>query len=415
MRIDEAVQETIASPEGDIYLWLWAEDDRAPSEIKLKVHEILTHNKNLNRYLHEHSDDIDPFKLGMIHRMLRCVEGKLGGITYSCGECETYTSVSFSCHSRVCVRCGKEYAEQWGRSFMENVLPVKQRHLIFTLPGPLWDLVRSHESVLLDDMMDAARAVIYHLFQKKFGGRKVTPGMIAVLHFTGRDMKDNPHIHMIVTEGGLTEGGIWRRHEFFPYGLMSMYWKSEVLKRFRWHLRDNLESKALIDKQWKMRFKDGTNGYIVKNYRDVLGKNGNAGREAMRIGGYLARYIRHPPVGESRLLNYDGEMIRLKYEWDNKVHETDITVDQFIHAIFSNIPPKGFKVTRRYGLYSAPKFKWARMILGGIHMSVTFDVIDFQSVHVNKLKHIRCPRCGVVMEPVCMAYLRGGRGVVVVL
>jgi len=276
-------------------------------------------------------------------------------------------------------------------------------------------MVRSNYDVLLNDLFSASAEVIRRIFYKKFRARAVTPGMISVIHFTGRDMKDNPHIHMIVTEGGLTSNGVWRGLEFFPYKQMAMYWKSEVLKRFRFHLRSDLEAKSFIDAQWKMSFRDGTNGYIVKNYTDVMGTKEGAKRKARKIGSYLARYIRHPPIGESRILGYDGVSVKIKHEWDNKIHQTTIPVDQFIHALFSNIPPKGFNVTRRYGLYSGPKIRWATKALGGgTHVMRPIEHYDTEGGR-SKLPQVRCPRCKVVMEPLWIEYVKRGRVVVVVL
>jgi len=394
---------------------LWEEDDRPCSEVGLRVHEILTHNNNLSRYLYEHAHEIVLFKVNMVYRMLRCIRGELGGITYRCVECGEGSFLPFCCHSRVCVRCGKSYAEEWGRSFMDCVLPVRHRHVIFTLPGPLWDMVRSNYDVLLNDLFSASTVVIRRIFRRAFGDHVVAPGMISVVHFTGRDMKDNPHIHMIVTEGGLSSNGVWKKLEFFPYKLMSMYWKSEVLKRFRFHLRSDLAAKSFIDTQWKMRFRNGTNGYVVKNYTDVMGTKEDAKRKAQKIGSYLARYIRHPPIGESRILGYDGVSVTIKYEWDNQIHQTTIPVGQFIHAIFSNIPPKGFNVTRRYGLYSGPKIRWATKALVGVTQIVEpIEHYDSDGGR-KKLPNIRCPRCKGVMEPLWMEYVKGGMGVVVVL
>jgi len=95
---------------------------------------------------------------------------------------------------------------------MGRFFPVSHRHVIFTLPGPLWEFVRSDIGLYVKDMFEASVLVIRRLFARKFKHMAVNPGMICIVHFTGRDMKFNPHIHMLVTEGGLTKNGEWKDH-----------------------------------------------------------------------------------------------------------------------------------------------------------------------------------------------------------
>jgi len=250
-------------------------------------------------------------------------------------------------------------------------------------------------------MFEASKEVILHLFRDRFKTRTVRPGIISIIHFTGRDMKYNPHIHMLVTEGGLTERGFWRRHAYWPYEKMCEYWKYEILKRFRFHCRDSLKIKGILDQQWRRRFQNQTNGYVVKNYRDV--------RDVKKLGRYLARYVRHPPIGESRILSFDGETVEVKYEWDNKMHIVFLSLDRFIRAILLNIPSKGFQAVRYFGLYSNKLYRWAASILRE-------DICPVSSIIVEKgsqlkgviAKEIVCPKCLGAMEPVYVEYLHNG-------
>jgi len=264
-------------------------------------------------------------------------------------------------------------------------------------------LIRLDPQTFVDVLFKAAKRVIERLFEDRFVSMRVRPGMICVVHFTGRDLKWNPHIHMIVTEGGLTPWGEWKKYAYWPYSKMASYWKHEVLTRLRFKLRDSLDAKAAIDRQWTMRFKDGTNGYVVKNYRDVKDVEG--------IGSYLARYVRHPPIGESRILGFDGERVRIKYEWDNEVHETTVTTERFIEAMLSNIPPKGFKVVRWYGIYSPTLYSCAMARLTGMRYTTT--TLD-EFMPRLPTREIVCPTCGGVMDPTVLEYVRNGRWEIIV-
>ena len=125
------------------------------------------------------------------------------------------------------------------------------------------------------------------------------------------------------------------------------------------------------------------------------------------LGSYPARYVRHPPIGESRILGFDDGGVRIRYEWDNEVHETTVATEDFVGSLLSNIPPKGFRVVRWYGLYSPTLRRWARWRMCGIDTVLTRleSYIDILSGD-----EMRCAGCGGVMEPMVLEYVRNGRG-----
>jgi len=401
--INEIILEHFATSQGDVPLWVWELSDQKAEDVERRIHKLLLHNHNLQRYLVDHWNEIEDFKIDMIFQMLQCVQGSLGGMVFRCNKCGHEKFLPFSCNSRVCVRCGKKYAEQWGRTFMNKCLPQDHRHVIFTLPPPLWELIKNNEEILLKDMLDAAKAVIEQVFTKQFKGRKIIPGMIAVIHFIGRGLNYNPHIHMLATEGGLNKVGNWEPLDFFPYKMMNECWKAEILRRFRFHMKHDLDVKALIDSQWKYRFGDGTNGYVVKNFRNIMDLS-KGKEEAKQIGSYFARYLRHPPVGESRLKKYDGETVTVKYEWDNKLLEVEVSIECFISALFLNIPPKGFKLVRWWGLYSPRYSRWARRCLCIVRMVVRTLESFSERYKKKSLPRVVCQYCKVVMQIIEVLY-----------
>ena len=382
----------------DIASGVWDEPSPVPDGSPHRIDTILTHDHTFDRYALAHRGEVSDHQLASVLAMLGCAVDECGGITYRCVECGDTEFVPFRCHGRVCPRCGKRYAEEWGRKLMSSILPVDHRHLIFTLPPTVWELVASDPGRLVNDLFEASRRAIERIFDDRFKKERVRPGIISVIHFTGRDMKWNPHIHMIVTEGGLTQGGDWKEHVYWPYMTVSAYWKYEVLNRLRFHLRASLDAKAVIDREWTRSFKDGTSGYVVKHYRNLGDMEG--------LGRYLARYVRHPPIGESRILGFDDEGVRIRYEWDNEVHETTVSTEDFVRSVLSNIPPKGFRVVRRYGLYSPTLSRWARCMLCGVVSSPTTLEIFMNVLSGDELS---CPDCGGVMEPMALEYVRNGR------
>ena len=215
------VKEYIARIGSKIDSFVWNEPLPFPTGLPLRIDNILKWNHSFDRYLLEHPYDVSDFQLESILSMFRCVNGEFGGKLYTCPVCGETRDIVFGCHSRSCARCGKRYAESWGRKLMEKFLPVDHRQIIFTLPGPLWDLVLSREKTFINDMFDAVVAVITKIFKHKFKRLSVRPGIIVIIHYTGRDMKSNPHIHVIATEGGLTKEGKWKPNTHWPYNKMN--------------------------------------------------------------------------------------------------------------------------------------------------------------------------------------------------
>ena len=380
----------------------WENAEPFPEDKPLRIDTILTHNNAFDRYVISNPDEITDFQLESILSMIRCVSNENGGMYYECPCCGRSKFIPFRCHSRCCSVCGKRYAESWGRNLMGRFFPVSHRHVIFTLPGPLWEFVRSDIGLYVKDMFEASVLVIRRLFARKFKHMSVNPGMICIVHFTGRDMKFNPHIHMLVTEGGLTKNGEWKDHSFWPYKKMSEYWKYELLKLFSRHRGLSLDDKSLLDGQRKQRFVNGTNGYVVKNFRGVL--------DVKNVGSYLARYVRHPPIGESRLLGFDGNVVRIKYEWDNKMHTSDVLLSDFIGSILVNIPPKRFQVVRQYGMYSNICYGKSNGVFVGI-VHVQSMLMDFER---RESRNVRCNYCGSSMELIMIEIVRHGRCVFVI-
>jgi hypothetical protein len=103
---------------------------------------------------------------------------------------------------------------------------VNHRHVIFTIDEGLRDVFLLHRH-LLKALTDEAAKLIMGFFKKK---AKVTPGIIAGLHTFGSGINFNPHVHMLVTMGGLTKQGEWKQYDFLPFAMLRKQWQTVVLK-----------------------------------------------------------------------------------------------------------------------------------------------------------------------------------------
>ncbi|GAV24952.1 IS91 family transposase, partial [Carboxydothermus islandicus] len=151
-------------------------------------------------------------------------------VEYVCVKCngKEKKRVGFTCKSRFCNRCGKIYIEKWVEKQTERILEVGHRHIVFTIPEELRNIFY-HNRELLKDLSDKAAEVIQYWYREKSRKRGYEVGIIAVIHTFGRDLKFNPHVHVLVTEGAIDKNKIWKEVGFIPYEYLRKAWQKVLL------------------------------------------------------------------------------------------------------------------------------------------------------------------------------------------
>src|SRR5262249_24840116 len=136
----------------------------------------------------------------------RCRTAVLGGHVARCEDC-AYTVIAYnSCRNRHCPKCQGAAAKQWMAEREAELLPVPYFHLVFTLPGPIADFAYQSKTTVYDILFKAAAETVMTIaVDPKHLGASV--GITAVLHTWGSAMTHHPHVHMIVTGGGISQDG----------------------------------------------------------------------------------------------------------------------------------------------------------------------------------------------------------------
>ncbi len=221
------------------------------------------------------------------------------------------------------------------------MLPVKHRHCVFTLPDELWPMMRDDRK-----MIKVAFRLLLETVEEVFGrryGSNITPGITAVLHTFGEDMKFNVHFHTLITCGGADKDGRWVDINYFPYDALRKVWQYKVLTAIKKYLPKNEEKSQLIDKL----FKDHQNGFYVRA-KDIV--ENNKGKGLLK---YIARYVRHPAIAQSRIVEFDGETVTFLCDKDEETkREVSMPATEFMFALAQHIPPKGFQLIKHLGLYA---------------------------------------------------------------
>jgi hypothetical protein len=311
-------------------------------------------------------------------RVMRAIEvcrtAILGGHKDQCDQCG-HLEISYnSCRNRHCPKCQTLRKEQWIEARREDLLPIEYFHVVFTIPSELNPLVLMNQKVLYDLLFRSASETLTELAQapKHLGA---TVGVIAILHTWGQNLMGHPHLHCIVTGGGLSpEGDRWvsaRKGFFLPVRVLSALFRGKFLDLLQdsfkkgdllfpdrlGHLHNpgNFETfkRPLYRKKWVVYCKppfDGPQGVLQ----------------------YLGHYTHRIAISNNRLLTFrDGQVSFLWRDYaDHNLQKTmTLQTDEFIRRFLLHILPARFVRIRHFGLLANRHRKnniaLCRVILGG--------------------------------------------------
>lgn len=335
-----------------------------------------------------------------VQKMLDCGDPeKMGYVQYRCLGCGEWRRIGFTCKSSFCLRCAQPRTSQWADFIGRRLLPgVTYRHFILTTPDFLRDYFYQCPD-LLGKLMQRGYACLLDIFQTTTG-KPLDIGCAMVLQTYGRSAEFNPHLHILVTAGGLTAEGKWKNRNFIPYDVMHRKWQYHLLDLLRQEVRDPGVQKN-IDRGWKNYPK----GFVAHLQPGDVPPGGKG------LAEYLAKYVVSPPISVRRLEEYDGQQVSYWYK-DHKtdaIQHTTLPVLRFIGRMVQHILPKGFQRIRYFGLHSHTRYQAIREQLATllpsspVHDPRGYRVLPrprFAQLFLSTLGQdpLLCPRCGTPME-----------------
>lgn len=302
-----------------------------------------------------------------------CRTAALGGHKDQCDHCGNLAISYNSCRNRHCPKCQTLRKEKWIEARSEDLLPIEYFHVVFTLPSELNPLVSMNRKVLYNIFFRSVSETLAKLASnpKHLGA---TVGVISILHTWGQNLMDHPHLHCIVTGGGLSSDGTWkpcRRGFFLPVRVMSALFRGKFLDLLKRcfpsdalvfpgslsHLKQSEDferfRKQLYHKKWVVYCKppfDGVKGVLQ----------------------YLGRYTHRIAISNNRILNIrDGHVSFLwrDYADDNRQKTMTLQANEFIRRFLLHVLPPRYVRIRHFGLLANRKCKaniaLCRKILGG--------------------------------------------------
>jgi ribosomal protein L37AE/L43A len=266
----------------------------------------------------------------------QCRTAALGGQVYYCQNCKEQRYSYHSCKNRHCPKCGNEQANQWLQAQQSLLLPTPYFLVTFTLPQELRGVARSKQKLLYNLLFRTSSQALLKLAQDpRFVGAQI--GMVGVLHTWTRALLYHPHVHYLVTGGGLSKAGSWRSspaHFLVPEKPLAMI--------FRAKLRDELKNVGLfprVDRRlWKKDW--------VVDCEPV-----GTGAAAFK---YLAPYIFRVALSNRRILKLKDGQVTFKYKESatQQIRFCTVSAQEFIRRFLQHVLPNRFIKVRYYGLLS---------------------------------------------------------------
>lgn len=280
-----------------------------------------------------------PAVIENVNKMIHCGDPSYGGAMYGCPHCGNLKFVPFRCKSRFCPSCGNKYNQLRSFHMSCKLVSCVHRHCVFTIPAEL-RVYFLEDRTLLDCLFHSVRDVVLRMFSKMNKTENFTPGLICVLHTFGRDLKWNPHIHALISEGGTGNITPWRPVKHFDYSFLRNAFRKVLLERLTSRIGPTFRK---VKNEMYTKHADGFYVRAKPNLctPDITIK-------------YISRYLGRPVIATSRIDTYDGENVTFHYtrHEDNKTVTETIPALNFIQKLIVHIPEKHFKMLRYYGIYA---------------------------------------------------------------
>jgi len=321
-------------------------------EERIELADVLRRFKD--DYMARFGEKMMPSQRRALVDITACMTAGMGGHQYRCRDCDHTFWVYHGCRNRSCPSCHGRQARLWLEARQAELLPCNYYHLVATVPKELRPLFLADQKVVYGLFMETVASAVTDLLRdRKYLG--ATPGILMVLHTWTAQMQYHPHVHLLLTGGGVSQDGLsW--HE--PPGRFLAPVKA-LSKLIAARFRDGIMKarpevfQKLPAKTWKRAWCS-----FCKHY----------GRGEKAVLDYLGRYAFRIAITNSRILAMDQSHVTFKYK-HRKTNEWKLCRLpglEFLRRFLMHVLPKGFHKLRYYGLWhpcKRPLQQRARLLL----------------------------------------------------
>jgi hypothetical protein len=331
-----------------------------------------------------------------------CRTGELGGHKDKCADCG-HIEISYnSCRNRHCPKCQILRKEKWIEDRAEDLLPIQYFHVVFTIPSELNPIAIMNQKVMYNLLFRSASETLVELADNpKHLGARI--GFIAILHTWGQNLMNHPHVHCVVTGGGLSKNH-WvssRKGFFIPVKVMSALFRGKFLDYLKnsfavgelifpggiGHLKDpaafEIFRRRFYHKKW-----------VVYSKPPFAGVNG--------VLQYLGRYTHRIAISNNRILNFNDNEVSFRwkdYADGDKQKVMTLKADEFIRRFLLHVLPPRYVRIRHFGLLANRRRKdniaLCRKLLGTSRTTVkeTKETWQERLLRITGIDVFTCPVC----------------------
>ena len=336
-------------------------------------------------YLERFSDRMPFSHKKVISDIQQCRTEAKGGHIYKCEHCGKKVYVYHACRNRHCPACHKDQIHRWLEQRTTELLPCDYFHVIVTIPDTLHRIFRSRPKRMYSLLMKTASESLIKLADdpKHLGGRV---GILAVLHTWASNLTYHPHIHMLVTGGGVDNNGHWiscKKKYLVPVKALS----KRIRHKFKTRLKrtDKDLYRSVDPSTW-------SKNWVAHSLHYRQGKS--------VVLNYLARYVFRIAITNNRIISMDQRYVTIRYK-DRKAGRwitSRLEGSEFIRRYLQHVLPKGFHKVRYYGIWHKSNAHHVSTLAKSM---ISASIMSGQPIRQSENedppvtdKTLKCPHCG---------------------
>lgn len=354
-------------------------------------------------YTSQYGSVMMPSQRKALSDIAACCTSQLGGRLHHCDDCSQTFWSFHCCRNRSCPKCHGTQTREWLQKREAELLPCDYFHTVATVPSELHNVFRREQKFMYGLLMKVSAEAVKELCAKKrhLGG---LPGILSLLHTWNAKLGYHPHIHMLITAGGVSpDGQSWQpaRGEFLlPVRALSV----RIAAKFRNALKKQRPTlfASIAAAVWRREWVS-----FCKHY--------GSGNDA--VLNYLSRYVFRAAITNARILHMDDTHVTYRWKDRNAGVWRVIRLPgvEFLRRFLQHVLPRGFHKVRYTGLWHHSKRRlasqaWLLLILDKSARAIRplriADLLEAfgQLAEVDDRQYLsdddhdgdtaRCPHCG---------------------
>ena len=318
-----------------------------------------------------------------------------------------------------CRQCQTLAKEEWLEQRKRELLPIEYFHIVFTVPPAIAEIALQNKPALFQILFrTSAETLLTIAADPKHLG--ATVGFFSILHTWGQNLLFHPHVHCVVTGGGLSPENDWipSRPNFF----LSVRVLSRLFRRLFVEALESAYAKGKLEFHGQLQSLRDPKAFEqhvdpVRQIDWVVYAKPPFGGAGQAIE-YLGRYTHRVALSNQRLLAFQNDQVTFQYkdyrsDDPQRSRQMTLSADEFIRRFLLHVIPAGFQRIRHYGLltnrYRARNLTRCRELLVGPRSDLLPSATQMATLLALIIEPVaRCPRCqaGILIRVSVIAPLR---------